>query len=46
VASLCNVVAEASRERASLHLVVAEANTCAPWGGARSRTFFFFFSPL
>ena len=27
----------------SLHLVVAEANTCAPWGGARPRTFFLFF---
>ena len=27
----------------SLHLVVAEANTCAPWGGACPRTFFLFF---
>ena len=27
----------------SLHLVGAEASTCAPWGGARSFIFFFFF---
>ena len=27
----------------SLHLVGAEANTCAPWGGACPRTFFLFF---
>jgi len=27
----------------SLHLVVAEASTCAPWGGARPRTFSLFF---
>ena len=27
----------------SLHLVVAEANTCAPWGGACPRTFSLFF---
>ena len=27
---------------ASLHLVGAEANTCAPWGGARSFIFLFF----
>ena len=27
----------------SLHLVGAEASTCAPWGGARPRTFFLFF---
>jgi hypothetical protein len=28
----------------SLHLVGAEASTCAPWGGACPRTFFSFFS--
>jgi len=28
----------------SLYIVVAEANTCAPWGGACPRTFFFSFS--
>jgi len=28
---------------ASLHLVGAEASTCAPWGGACPRTFFPFF---
>ena len=26
----------------SLYLVGAEANTCAPWGGARSFIFYFF----
>ena len=28
---------------ASLPIDVAEASTCAPWGRARSRTFFFLF---
>ena len=30
----------------SLHFVGAEASTCAPWGGARSRTFFLVFFVL